>query len=59
MEKVSMETSGEFKGVAGIEDVPVDPGMPDIGGFEGEIGFFAPLLLEGPDGGVLHVARLQ
>ena len=44
---------GEFKGVAGVEDVPVDPGMPDIGGFEGEIGFFAPLLLESPDGGVL------
>lgn len=44
---------GEFKGVAGVEDVPVDLGMPDIRGFEGEIGFFAPFLFEGPDGGVL------
>lgn len=44
---------GEFKGVASVEDVPVDPGMPDIRGFEGEIGFLAPFLLEGPDGGVL------
>ncbi len=47
---------GEFKGVAGVEDVPVDFGMPEIGGFEGEIGFLAPLLLEGPDGGVLRGA---